>query len=421
MHERIVIENFAGIKKLDMSLAKINIIIGPQASGKSITAKLLFFFKDIFQVLLGIVMESNNAVDLNEKLIKNFLEYFPLESWGNGTFSIRYEYRQLYVIVKKEKENDDTLTIKFSEYFEQLLEKAAEMLQSELDVAKKTPLEQISQPGSLIVNMVGKVYQWIASEIDPTLAYTGFYIPAGRSFFSNLQSIIFSMLQANTEIDPFIRKFGALYETLKGFEVIKDTDERMSLDSHIETILCGTYLKEKNKEYIISTDNRKIRLHNSSSGQQESLPLALTLKALGKGSNFSTMGQTVYIEEPEAHLFPTAQKLIVELTAMTFNLNKNTQFIITTHSPYILTAFNTLLLAGKTILDNPEKKEEVLKVMDEQVILEPLSLQAYSLSQEETSCIISGESGLIEGDLIDSVSDELAAEFNALLDIEYQE
>ncbi|NET05121.1 MAG: AAA family ATPase [Symploca sp. SIO2B6] len=43
MMERLLIENFVGIKKLDIELKKINILIGPQASGKSVCAKLLFY------------------------------------------------------------------------------------------------------------------------------------------------------------------------------------------------------------------------------------------------------------------------------------------------------------------------------------------------------------------------------------------
>ena len=60
-------------------------------------------------------------------------------------------------------------------------------------------------------------------------------------------------------------------------------------------------------------------------------------------------GYTIYIEEPEAHLFPTAQKRIVQLLARTFNnTNSNFQIIVTTHSPYILSSFNNLIYENKT-------------------------------------------------------------------------
>lgn len=46
--EKIKIQNFGGIAVLEAEFKQINIFIGPQASGKSITVKLLFFFKNIF-------------------------------------------------------------------------------------------------------------------------------------------------------------------------------------------------------------------------------------------------------------------------------------------------------------------------------------------------------------------------------------
>ena len=48
MSEFIRISNFGGIKEMEMELKPINVIIGPQASGKSVTAKLLYFFKSFF-------------------------------------------------------------------------------------------------------------------------------------------------------------------------------------------------------------------------------------------------------------------------------------------------------------------------------------------------------------------------------------
>ena len=49
-NEKIKIHNFGGITNLEAEFNQINIFIGPQASGKSITVKLIFFFKNIFLI-----------------------------------------------------------------------------------------------------------------------------------------------------------------------------------------------------------------------------------------------------------------------------------------------------------------------------------------------------------------------------------
>ena len=43
MPERLMIHNFAGIQEIDIALSNINILIGPQATGKSMCAKGLYY------------------------------------------------------------------------------------------------------------------------------------------------------------------------------------------------------------------------------------------------------------------------------------------------------------------------------------------------------------------------------------------
>ena len=50
--ETIYIENFAGIKKMDFDFKSINILIGPQGSGKSVTVKLMYFFKNFINEIV---------------------------------------------------------------------------------------------------------------------------------------------------------------------------------------------------------------------------------------------------------------------------------------------------------------------------------------------------------------------------------
>ena len=51
------------------------------------------------------------------------------------------------------------------------------------------------------------------------------------------------------------------------------------------------------------------------------------------------------IEEPEAHIYPSLQKKIIEFITMFANL-QDSGVLITTHSPYMLTVINNLYYAG---------------------------------------------------------------------------
>jgi predicted ATPase len=128
-------------------------------------------------------------------------------------------------------------------------------------------------------------------------------------------------------------KFGQDYQQITDYKTDSHPEKYAFSPLNInQDILSGNYLRENDKDYLVHSDGRKINISYASSGQQESLPLVLMLNYL---QIFISNKVVVFIEEPEAHLFPSAQKKIVELIAATFNANpeRDIQFIITTHSP----------------------------------------------------------------------------------------
>ena len=227
-------------------------------------------------------------------------------------------------------------------------------------------------------------------------------------------------------IDPFLFEFGSLYESMKDFQrrIYTKNEKNIEprkyiIDELIEKILKGKYLHESGNDYLLQVDGRKINIAYSSSGQQETLPLAIILKVL-TSIHFIREGTTIYIEEPEAHIFPTTQKNIVELISCIFNTPKSElQFFITTHSPYILSSFNNLMHAG--VLENnfnKNQKEKLYKIIPKELIIDPKLVNAYSLEFNNYQDLINHETSLIDTNIIDSVSDEISIQFDDLLNIE---
>ncbi len=145
-------------------------------------------------------------------------------------------------------------------------------------------------------------------------------------------------------------------------------------------IICGKYLQKDGEDYLEIDESRVINVVNSSSGQQETLPLAIILGTIAF-SNPDIGGNSIYIEEPEAHIFPSAQKNIVELISTVYNARKDSlQFFITTHSPYILTAFNNLIQAGILAEDATEEKiDRISRHVPKTRFLNPDEVSVYSL------------------------------------------
>jgi hypothetical protein len=90
--------------------------------------------------------------------------------------------------------------------------------------------------------------------------------------------------------------------------------------------------------------------------------------------------QSLFIEEPSAHLFPLEQKQTIELIVQIFNLLKDekkfVRFFITTHSPYILNAINNMLKKGDIITRYKDYEDEVNK----KISIPPLYIDDVSAS-----------------------------------------
>lgn len=405
---------------MDFDFKSINILIGPQGSGKSVTVKLMYFFKNFINEIVKNIENEESKRDLDKNQKEIFLNFFPKETWPKDDFLIVYKNNITSISLKKE---DSKIIFEYSENLKKLLKKGKKIYTSEK--AKYANDHKISN-FRFKRELSDKIKKCIQEELGVESTFEQFFIPAGRSFFANIQSTIFSFLSDNRSLDPFLIEFGSFYESLKRYynDIIVNNNSPQRQDKEFDEltsqILSSNYLREKEKDYLIHKDSRKVNLTNASSGQQETLPLIIILKALNYISS-SGGGFTLYIEEPEAHLFPTAQKRIVELLARTFNSkNRNFQIFITTHSPYILSSFNNLIYAGN-LAENIKYSTRVEEVISPKEYLESYLFSVYSLRNNVRSYLIDEETKLITTTILDSVSDDISIEFDKLLNIEFND
>jgi predicted ATPase len=413
--ERIKIENFAGIAFIDIEIKPINILIGPQGTGKSVTAKLLYFFKDFFRDVIDNIESVGSQKDLEKQHKTTFISFFPKDTWGKGDFTITYALNNAIIKVAK---SGNEFKLVYSENLKKSIAKARKMYfkewEKEMDNHKKDSFTSLLA----IRDFIEKYFQKNLSIVS---MYEQVFIPAGRSFFAHIQNNIFSLVRDNYSLDPFLIKFGSFYEFYKGYHQRHklEYNEANIFDKVALEILSGHYSIEKDGDFLVHNDNRKINISKASSGQQETLPLIIFLKVLST-KGFIEDGATIYIEEPEAHLYPNAQKAIVQLLARTYNnKHSNFQIVVTTHSPYILSAFNNLVQAGRLTELKPEESQRISEIIPSEEQLKPNVLAAYSLNDGKAESIIDEETGLISQTILDNVSNDIAIEFGKLLDIEF--
>ena len=120
------------------------------------------------------------------------------------------------------------------------------------------------------------------------------------------------------------------------------------------------------------------------------------------------------IEEPETHLYPAAQKKLMELLA--FVANHSQGMFITTHSPYVLGSLNNLLYAGS----RPAKfKKKIAEIIPKAYQLK--HIDAFYLKDGGIEAAIDDETKpLIQNGLIDDASHELNDEFDGMINIQFK-
>lgn len=425
--EKISIQNFAGIEKLDLDIKPINILIGPQGVGKSVVVKLIYFFKEtLYDLGSRTGISFLETVENHERnMISVFRKMFDKSAWkSEGYFEVVYQSTSglLYVVRGK---GSGEIKIELPREYTTILEEIIQLNQqySTLKVGDLGISQYLKHRKEIErffrVKLGEKFNENLAEQV---------FVPAGRSFFSTINRNIFSIVEGEGEmsssLDSFMLRFGAIYQLLEDLEMRSAGEELQENPSQFTTlvnqIIGGRYIKEEEGQvYILHEDQRKVELKNVSSGQQESLPMLLILKAIYE-RKWSSDGCILYIEEPEAHLFPTAQKQIVDLLAQVYTSNaSNFQLFITTHSPYILTSFNNLIYAGNLVKEDETKREAVEKIIGGEALLDSSLFGVYAIDQGGATDLMDQENGIIDAALLDEVSNTIGRAFDQLLDIEY--
>lgn len=102
------------------------------------------------------------------------------------------------------------------------------------------------------------------------------------------------------------------------------------------------------------------------------------------------------------------------------NIRKTIHIAFSTHSPYMLSSLNCLLLAYEIATKNPTLKEKVESIIPSKFWLDRDKFDAFKVENGEVYSIIDKETNLISADKIDEVSEEID-EIDRLLELQYNE
>ena len=183
-------------------------------------------------------------------------------------------------------------------------------------------------------------------------------------------------------------------------------------------ILKGSYESTERGESIKLTDNNwSIPLKDASSGQQEVLRL---LQGVFLSVGLQNRKEFFVVEEPEAHLYPLAQKELINAFAVFLNTIPQGRMIVTTHSPYILACVNILLFAHYVSNEiGQQNLNSSIGTIARAFWLDSSFFNAYSLGQSEAYCVNIKDTitGLIDQNYLDTISEQLGLEYQGLYNL----
>ena len=443
--QKIVIDRFKQVSHAEIELHDYLFLIGEQASGKSTIAKLIYFFKSLKQEYLALVSSTPQpgSADLVPLLVHSIQDkfniYFGYTTRLDDNFVVRFYFSvedNHYVTLSK----GNSLQIKFNRDFSSYLRRETTTLKRSL--ASLSRQAGSSSRGNAIVQQrlrdtISQRIQEAANRVFSDEREC-LFIPAGRNitvsypeqfqllFFGELQSAVTAKKESNTIDLLLIRDFVNYSKLLADYFVDRGDDSAQTafhqrIQQNIAGILHARYRNQGGYEKLFYNDEEFTPLNIASSGQQESIRLIQdALYVLGENFQASRI-----IEEPETHLFPTAQKLMIQLLIMVAN-KTGSQLIITTHSPHVQATFNNLLYYTRVLNREPERRaaieahfgtEHFDESQAERLNILADKFQAYTLRPgEEVYCtsIVDEETHLIGENSIDNATEDIYDEFDFL-------
>ena len=246
------------------------------------------------------------------------------------------------------------------------------------------------------------------------------YIPAERNLVSAIQNVDKTYKATGRDV-----LFNFIYEW-------NEAKEPYTNEHPFKLAATGgfSYVNKFGADVLVREDGSETPAFYASSGMQSVMPMDVMVNyitdCVGKNASLSMRERNeisetdndyavrrlfyqsaqLFIEEPEQNLYPESQKLVVmsivrSLKKALENGSEQSLALVTTHSPYIMSVMNVLLLAA--IVTEKGLRQEVI---DGDSVLPSSSISGYFIDENGIfQNILDAEVPMLSGNDLDGVSD----------------
>lgn len=421
---RIKIRNFGPIRDgfVDndgwIDINKVTVLIGDQGSGKSTVAKLISMLSWLEK---NVIRNDLSVEQLNTAIFKNLCVQQELGEYFYENTVIAYEgegYSFEYDEKKDSFTGGITNTEKYREYVLpkiQYVSSARNLLTILYDIS----LENIVDRNGNIVDLSSNI-PFMVKDLNreymkalEKLAQEGFSLPLNDTsvYFQNYSTFIvtkgsrISMAAASSGVQSITPLL--LVSRYLSDEVQKDVlDKVQNIDNNLKNRIVDEFAKE---EGGLSEKFKQLYSFGKEILTKEEDVTLLKEKL----KRFIPSSFVNIVEEPEQNLFPSSQQKVINNLLACNNAVKENKLIISTHSPYILTALNNSIFAEEVY----EKTGKSIDAYTPEKRVAFADVAAYQFEDGRIVSIKDEDTRLIDADAIDSCSAEINSDFDKLLDL----
>jgi hypothetical protein len=399
--KHLTIRNIGPLDNVDIALSKINLVIGPQSTGKSCILKIASFCAWL-EKSISLNQDVRNFLT-REFIDTHLLAFHNLQGYINENSYFEYE-TDVMKFSFSFKENKNQFDWKDGRW-DYKRSKIAYIV-AERNVLSVIPnWLEIHVPSNSILYYFMTEWQNARNNNNELLPVLNTGVEYKYDKERKSDKIILnngkelSLLNASSGLQSLVPLFVFIDYISKGifkldFKSVKDQDAKINLLYQL-------------KENHPSGDYIYIEKYGISIGSDVINSIV---------ENFTHYDHSdIYLEEPEENLFPETQRDLVNWLAETVNGERNHSLFIATHSPYIMSAFNNLIQAGDIIEESLEKKDEVENIIGGHRAIRYDDVTAFAISDGSVHSIKDDELRLISPSELDTVSDDIANVFNQLI------
>jgi ABC-type lipoprotein export system ATPase subunit len=405
--KKVVIQNIGPISNIEFELNKVNILMGPQSSGKSTIAKIISYCQWVEK---RYILDGEYKYKVTEQLIdfhrlsENYFSEKSYIEYETDYIKIIYKGQKLKESIKKKKNN--------------ILYKKSKNIYIPSERNFVSVIPNLSKYKETNDNIMSFVYDWFTAKRKYTKNNSLPILNLGIDFYNNDDNDLDVLVLGKNKKEILLREGSSGLQSVIPLVLIIEYlteyfyDENKS--NSVDEIDALNHFISKNFIDIISNNRLKDIKEKSENKEKIEFSTVEIKKFVNLFLSRTSYHNTNFIiEEPEQNLFPETQRDLIYHIINKFKSNREHSLILTTHSPYILYAINNCLL-GYTIKDKmPEEEQKELKSHNSW--LNPEDTSIWQVKDGQLSSVLDERTKTVTKHYFNEMTNEIMNEYYDML------